>query len=563
MGRVDAGRIAGSGRVVFRTTVHGPVTGYGKVERPHGRALAQARELRARHPVAARVPGADGRHGALGRDVPGGDGELAVHVQHRLRRRPRHRDVLGRAAAGAPPARRPAVPDQGHGRVRVARLPRAVASTRTRRTRRAGCWSTGTTARRRAGARPTTTGSTAPPSACGCCSTNLAKRDKHDLATVTGAMNAAATQDLRSRRADAGAAVGCCARAPAPSPRAARMLELLVAWRAAGSSRLDRDLDGVMDAGPGPGDLGRVLPAAVRRGDAGPARARRHRRAPTPARAAASPTAASGTSTRTCGGSTASGSRRPFKRRYCGDGNRAACARAIWAALEAVPGDPDALRADATQGADRLPARAAADDDPLHEPPERHPAGDLVRPAPASVRPVPVRELREDVLHDAVDEAAPRRSAAAVLAHGAVDEHVLAAPLEVEVERVRAADRHREWRSGSATTTTAPSPLPTRRAVLTNVPDALLNAIDRDRVLDAGRGGLVVARRGERAERADASASVCGAPGALSLTCERGAERRRLRRRRRRTCRAGGPCRCPSGSWRRACPPPDDSDAPL
>ena len=41
--------------------------------------------------------------------------------------------------------------------------------------------------------------------------------------------------------------------------------------------------------------------------------------------------------------------RRPFKRRYCGGGNRARCARAIWRALEAVPGDPDALRADATR----------------------------------------------------------------------------------------------------------------------------------------------------------------------------------------------------------------------
>ena len=39
----------------------------------------------------------------------------------------------------------------------------------------------------------------------------------------------------------------------------------------------------------------------------------------------------------------------PFNRRYCGDGNRAACARAVWAALEAVPGDPDTMRADATK----------------------------------------------------------------------------------------------------------------------------------------------------------------------------------------------------------------------
>ena len=41
MGRVDAGRIAGSGRVVFRTTVHGPVTGYAKV---NGRTVALSRQ---------------------------------------------------------------------------------------------------------------------------------------------------------------------------------------------------------------------------------------------------------------------------------------------------------------------------------------------------------------------------------------------------------------------------------------------------------------------------------------------------------------------------------------
>ena len=59
--------------------------------------------------------------------------------------------------------------------------------------------------------------------------------------------------------------------------------------------------------------------------------------------------------------------------------NRATCANAVWAALEAVPGDPDALRADAN--AERIAFRPgpAPDHDPLHEPPERDPAGDLLR----------------------------------------------------------------------------------------------------------------------------------------------------------------------------------------
>ena len=39
----------------------------------------------------------------------------------------------------------------------------------------------------------------------------------------------------------------------------------------------------------------------------------------------------------------------PFNERYCGGGDRAKCAAAVWAALEAIPGDPDALRADATK----------------------------------------------------------------------------------------------------------------------------------------------------------------------------------------------------------------------
>jgi len=68
---------------------------------------------------------------------------------------------------------------------------------------------------------------------------------------VTGAMNAAATQDFRSvvltpllDKVLAGST--------APSPRAAQMLAALDTWRKGGSSRLDVNLDGKGDAGPGP-----------------------------------------------------------------------------------------------------------------------------------------------------------------------------------------------------------------------------------------------------------------------------------------------------------------------
>ncbi len=74
----------------------------------------------------------------------------------------------------------------------------------------------------------------------------IAKRSKHDLASVTGAMNAAATQDVRavvfqpvlSKLLRGGRA---------PSARALRMLGMLEAWRRSGGSRLDRDLDGKID----------------------------------------------------------------------------------------------------------------------------------------------------------------------------------------------------------------------------------------------------------------------------------------------------------------------------
>ena len=72
------------------------------------------------------------------------------------------------------------------------------------------------------------------------------KKGKWSLASVTSAMNAAATQDVRAidtvpllQKLLEGA--------PAPSPRAQQMLDLMVAWKNSGGSRLDRDLDGKID----------------------------------------------------------------------------------------------------------------------------------------------------------------------------------------------------------------------------------------------------------------------------------------------------------------------------
>jgi acyl-homoserine lactone acylase PvdQ len=73
------------------------------------------------------------------------------------------------------------------------------------------------------------------------------KKKKYTLATVVGAMNKAATQDLRVMR------VWPAIRAvldtgPAPSARAEEAAALVDSWRASGGSRLDRDLDGKVDA---------------------------------------------------------------------------------------------------------------------------------------------------------------------------------------------------------------------------------------------------------------------------------------------------------------------------
>ena len=92
----------------------------------HGRRQArrdrpQARELRPRRAVAAPVPRRHDRAHLRHALVRQGVRALAVHLQRRLRRRPRHRDVLRRRAPAPRPAGRPAAPDARHGRVRVAR----------------------------------------------------------------------------------------------------------------------------------------------------------------------------------------------------------------------------------------------------------------------------------------------------------------------------------------------------------------------------------------------------------------------------------------------------------
>ena len=256
---------------------------------------------------------------------------VAVHVQRRLRGRQRHRDVLGRQAAAARPARRPA---PAHARARASTSGRASCrrrSTRSRPTRRRACSSTGTTS---------------PAPGWGAADDNWsygsihrvrlltrrprASTPKHDLASVTSAMNAAATQDLRSvaarrRRCTDAARTARRRRARARSA-------MLDAARGLAGDRLEparprpRRQDGRR---PRPGDLGRALPEARRRGAARRRSARssprstasRARQRP---RARASPAAASGTSTRTCARCSATKFRDAVHARsFCGGGDRA------------------------------------------------------------------------------------------------------------------------------------------------------------------------------------------------------------------------------------------------
>jgi len=84
----------------------------------------------------------------------------------------------------------------------------------------------------------------------------VARRKVHTLATLVGAMNAAATQDLRAVMV-----LPTLSRVlqGATDARAQQLLELMQAWAAKGASRLDLDLDGKIDD-PGAAVIDAVWP---------------------------------------------------------------------------------------------------------------------------------------------------------------------------------------------------------------------------------------------------------------------------------------------------------------
>jgi acyl-homoserine lactone acylase PvdQ len=167
----------------------------------------------------------------------------------------------------------------------------------------------------------------------------IATREKHDLASVVGAMNRAATQDLRSFGLTP-TLTTLLRGGPAPSARAAQMLELLEQWHASGSSRVDREADGVIDAGAAPAIWDELYPRlvdAVMGGVMGPQLAE------------FKTLVGQDNSPRTgfTNGAinhvdkdlrTLIGTRfrEPFRTRFCGGGDVAACRAAVWAAVDAT-----------------------------------------------------------------------------------------------------------------------------------------------------------------------------------------------------------------------------------
>ena len=85
----------------------------------------------------------------------------------------------------------------------------------------------------------------------------------------------------------------------------------------------------------------------------------------------------------------------PFNNAYCGNGSLKRCQSAIWSALAAAgtdltasqgTSDPSLWRSDATRERIGFSPGPDLDDDALHQPAERHPAGDLVQRAPVMRR---------------------------------------------------------------------------------------------------------------------------------------------------------------------------------
>jgi acyl-homoserine lactone acylase PvdQ len=187
----------------------------------------------------------------------------------------------------------------------------------------------------------------------------LATRQKHTLPSVVSAMNLAATTDVRGALVWSTVA-RVLAGGPAPSPRAAQAAELVSRWQAAGSSRLDANLDGTIDD-PGAAIMDEAWPRladAVLAPVLGPLvdwLARIEKRSDQPSNGNAFGSGWYSYVQKDLATLLGATVRKPYATRYCGGGDLAACRASLWAALDAAAGalaakqgqDPAAWRADA------------------------------------------------------------------------------------------------------------------------------------------------------------------------------------------------------------------------
>jgi acyl-homoserine lactone acylase PvdQ len=363
MGRVNAGRIGGVGRVTYRTTVHGPVQAYatsgGKkvaisfARSSHGRdALWQLIFRRFSH---GQVTGLKSFYAAAATSpytfnvAYADDKNIAMYSAGRLPIRDEEVDPRLPTKGTGKYEWKGFLPERKHPRQAN---PASGTLVNWNNKPAAGFgsadaeWDYGSTQR----VQMLTAG--------------VAGRQTHDLASLTSAMNAAATQDLRVVGSTFDGIAGVLNTGPAPSPRARQMLDLLTAWRAQGGSRLDRDLDGKMDAGAAPAIMDAVFPRiadAVASGVFGPQLDQY----------------------KTLEGTNSSQSnfsggrislvdkdlrqllgqdfRTPFKTRFCGGGDLATCRDALWAAfdaagneLAAAQGNPDPAAWTSDANAERI-----------------------------------------------------------------------------------------------------------------------------------------------------------------------------------------------------------------
>lgn len=349
MKRIVAGTLRKSERITFYETVHGPVTGYATV---NGRKVAVARQRSSR--------GRDALWMLPFRDATLGKIKSAEDLYAAANRQPYTFNVgyaddkdIALFSAGRLPVRHPDVdprlPTNGTGAYEWRRFLKASEHPAQKNPPSGAIlnWNN----------RPAPGWAAAdndwdhgPLHRNVLLENGIAKRDKHDLASVTGAMNVAATTDLRSFGLTS-SLTALLAGTPAPNARAATMLGQLEAWRASGSSRLDVNGDGAIDAGPGPAIWDELYPKLV---DAvmGPALG--------PNLDQLKDLVGENNSTRSgfTGGAinyldkdlrTLLGTqfRAPYKTRFCGGGDANACRTALWSAIDAA-----GAAVEAKQGAD-------------------------------------------------------------------------------------------------------------------------------------------------------------------------------------------------------------------